>query len=224
LRLSVPDSPKFTELREAEEVSRSPIRESLRGYLKPIFITGGVFLFWSVSQQSAFTYHIAHVTTTAELSLPSALSANTMSLVVFAVLVPLMGLLSDRVGRKPLLIASCLGLIVVSYPTFLLMAQGTFWSFFFAQSIFAIFLAMMSGPAPAALAELFATKVRVVSVMIGTMAALALFGTPAPALDTWLVGATGSASAPAFWLIVTALVTLLVVIFYMREGARRPLE
>jgi MHS family proline/betaine transporter-like MFS transporter len=224
LRVTVPDSPKFRELDQSHEVSRSPLRDALRDHWKPILVAGGVFLFWAVSQQSTFVYQIGYVTTVGGLSLPAALSAYTIGLVLFAALIPVFGLLTDRIGRKPLLIGSCLGFVFLSVPMFMLMAQGTYLSFLAAQSIFAVFLAMMSGAAPAALVELFPTKVRVVSVTIGTNVTLAILGFPTPALQAWLIGATGNDLAPALWLIVTAIITMLVVIFAIKETARQPLD
>jgi MHS family proline/betaine transporter-like MFS transporter len=122
------------------------------------------------------------------------------------------------------MIASCLRVAIFSVPLFILMDKGTFLSFLIVQVAFGLFYSLMAGPAPAALAEMFPAQIRVAAVTTGVIVALIIFGGPTPAIQTWLVGVTGSHIAAAFWLVGAAVVGLAVVLFGMRENAGRPLE
>lgn len=75
----------------------------------------------------------------------------------------------------------------------------------------------------AAAAELFATRVRSSAYSIGYNLSVAVFGGTAPYVATWLVARTGNEIAPAYYVIVAAIITLLTV-FTMRETAGRPLR
>src|SRR5207245_5232742 len=87
-------------------------------------------LVYATTYHKTLAYYIAHVYLTNYMSsfgkLPqsTALWIGTSCLAVFVLLLPLMGWLSDRVGRRPLLIASCIGYAVLGYPFFLMASSG----------------------------------------------------------------------------------------------------
>ncbi|WP_163489233.1 MFS transporter, partial [Klebsiella pneumoniae] len=76
--------------------------------------------------------------------------------------IPVMGLLSDRFGRKPLLIACCLCFVVVPYQVFSYLLSGgvSLTSLIIVQIVFAVMISMFSGAGPAAIAEIFPTRNR----------------------------------------------------------------
>ena len=86
--------------------------------------------------------------------------ANTIGLFVLLVAIPFMGRLSDRLGRKPLLLACCVAFIVVPLPVFSYLASGnaSYGTLILVQAFFALLISMFSGPGPAAIAEIFPTK------------------------------------------------------------------
>lgn len=71
-----------------------------------------------------------------------------------------MGLLSDKYGRKPLMLAGCAGFILLSYPAMMLMAKGDMLSAVLAMVMLGAFIAAFDGACSAAMAELFPTSVR----------------------------------------------------------------
>jgi MHS family proline/betaine transporter-like MFS transporter len=137
---------------------------------------------------------------------------------------PLMGLLSDRVGRKPLLTAACVASLVLPYPLFKLMLSGVPLStIFLVQMGLALVIAVFSGPGPAAIAEIFPTRVRSTWMSIGYSLAVSIFGGFAPFIATWLIARTGDALSPSYYLMAAAAVTLLVIM-RLEESAGRPLR
>lgn len=130
--------------------------------------------------------------------------------------------LSDRIGRRPVLLGSGLGLLVLAYPSFLLITSGVFGLIVCGLVLFGLLAGAYAAVINAALAELFPTRVRVSGHGITYNLSVALFGGSAPYLLTWLGGVTGSTMVGAFYVIVLAVVSLPAVLA-LRETAGRPL-
>jgi MFS transporter, MHS family, proline/betaine transporter len=153
----------------------------------------------------------------------AALWANTIGLLVLMVTIPIMGILSDKWGRKPLLLACCIAYIVVPYPVFSYLAGGaSYTELILVQILFAILISMFSGPGPAAIAEMFPTRTRSTWMTSGYALAVAIFGGFAPFISVWLISTFNSPIAHSFYLIAAAIVST-IVIATLRETAHRPL-
>jgi MHS family proline/betaine transporter-like MFS transporter len=160
----------------------------------------------------------------AGLSRAQALWSNTLGLAVLVLAVPVMGHLSDRIGRKPLLLACCLAFVVLPYPLFAAMVQGGgLVTVLLVQIAFAFAISMFSGPGPAAIAEMFPTRLRTTWMSTGYSLAVAIFGGFAPYIATWLIATTGSPLSPTFYLIGAAVVST-AVILALPETAHGPLR
>ena len=137
---------------------------------------------------------------------------------------PLAGYCSDRIGRKPLLIASCLTIGVTVYPVFsFLLTSPSIIGIFLAQILFGLLIALYSGPGPAAIAEIFSTQNRATGMSVGYSMAVAVFGGFSPFIATLLIDFTGSPISPAYYVLFAALLTTLILL-RLPESAHRPLE
>jgi MHS family proline/betaine transporter-like MFS transporter len=185
----------------------------------------GFTIVWTVCFYVLLNYMPTWTQKYLKLSAPAALWANTVGLLVLVVAIPLMGRLSDRVGRKPLLIACCLSFIVVPYPVFVyLMGVGpNVGALIAVQCLFALLLSMFSGAGPAAIAEMFPTRSRSTWMTSGYALAVAIFGGFAPFIAVWLIEHFASPTAHSVYLVASALVSI-VVILRMRETAFSPLR
>ena len=154
----------------------------------------------------------SYIVSVAKLAPSSALWIGTSCLLVFVILIPIWGALSDRIGRKPLLMLSCGGYIVLAYPLFMMASSGSPMLALIAQMVMIVFLSFFSGACPAVYSELLPTRVRYTALSIGYNIAVAVFGGFAPFIATWLIGVTGSNLAPSYYLIAAATITFLVVL------------
>jgi MFS family permease len=184
----------------------------------------GFTILWTVSYYIMLSYMPTFTQKYAQLGRAEALWSNTIGLLVLVAAVPLMGHISDRYGRKPLLLACCLSFIVLPYPLFVLMLSGAGVGTIIAiQILFGLMIALFSGPGPAAIAEIFPTRVRSTGMSTGYSLAVAIFGGFAPYIATWLIDKTGSSISPTYYLIAAAIVST-AVIWNLRETAHEPLR
>ncbi len=212
MRKGMVESPDFERLEEAGEVAKSPVLEALKHHPRQIahvaalvVMQGGgfymLFVWWPTYMSQIIQPPIAH-----------ALLVNTIAMGVVVVLVPLGGLASDYLGRKRVLGFSLLGFLIVAYPLFVLTDHGQMLPALGAQLIFAVLMAGVFGPGPAAMVEMFPTRTRFSGIAIGYNVSLAIFGGTAPLVSTWLISRTGDIAAPAYYLMAMALISLVAVL------------
>ncbi|MFD8892024.1 glycine betaine/L-proline transporter ProP [Streptomyces sp. NPDC059566] len=150
-------------------------------------------------------------------------------LILLGVMVALMlvvsrvGALSDRYGRKPLLMGGMTGFFLLSLPAFLLIGQGGIPAITAGMLMLGLSLVCMLGTMSAALPALFPTRVRYGSLSVGYNLSASLFGGTTPLVITALIGWTGSNLMPAFYAMGAALVGILAVAC-MKETAQKPLD
>src|SRR5262249_34635580 len=141
-----------------------------------------------------------------------------------AAAIPIMGKLSDRIGRKPLLLACCAAFIVLPYPIFSFLVSGASYASLLAvQILFAVLISMFSGPGPAAIAEIFPTRTRSLWMTSGYALSVAIFGGFAPSISIWLIEKFNSPLAHTFYLMAAAVVSTLVIA-NLRETAHEDLR
>jgi MHS family proline/betaine transporter-like MFS transporter len=195
--------------------------------LRPAGLAARAFGFtvvWTVAYYLVLVYMPIFTRAHAGLTQAEALWATSAGLLVLVIATPFAGAVSDRFGRKPLLIASCASFILLPYPLFGLMLGGVpLATIIGVQALLAVAIALFSGPGPAAIAEIFPTRVRSTWLSVGYSLAVAIFGGFAPFIATWLIAATGSPLSPVYYLIAAAIVSLFVVA-RLDETAAKPLR
>lgn len=222
IRLRLGDTPQFAELNKTEQVAKSPLREAITTSWRSIVRVVGLFIVFNVSYYVVFTFLQPYLITTLKFSKTAAFTSMTVATFVALVLILPLAALSDRVGRKPLLITASVAFIVFGYPLFLLLNAGSLTAAITAHCGLAVITSIYVSTAVSTGVEMFATAVRYSGFSIGYNVCVAAFGGTTPYIVTWLTAETKNVMAPAFYLIVAAAVSLTTIVT-LRETAAKPL-
>ncbi len=222
IRLRLDDTPHFAELSKTDRVAESPLREAFTTSWRPILQVIGLFIVFNVGYYIVFTFLPTYFIKTLEFSKTDAFLSITLASLVALILILPLAALSDRIGRRPMLIAGSVAFAVFGYPLFQLLNSGSLVGAIAAHCGLAVIESIYVSTAVSAGVELFATAVRYSGFSIGYNICVAGFGGTTPYVVTWLTAETGNNLAPAWYLIVAAVVSLATVLT-LRESAGRPL-
>ena len=211
IRSKLQETPSFKRLISTTEETRSPFREVvttrgndlaiLRAILVPILNGAGYYVL--------FTYMPTYLKTNLAFSAGDSLLVTLAGISVCLVLIPVMGHLADRWGRRPMMLTSAILTLLVTLPAYSLMTLGSTWTAVLGAVILAASFSPQAGAVHTVLVELFATRVRTTGYSIGYNIATAIFGGAAPFIITWLISLTGSVASPAHFLMGTAVLSLI---------------
>jgi len=158
-----------------------------------------------------------------ELGLPpvGGFLATTLAGAIQIVMIPVVGALSDKLGRLPIATVATIAILITAYPLFArLAAAPTIESLLFVEAILGVFVAAYAGAIPALISELFPTRVRTTAVSMSYSVTVAVFGGFAPFIIAWLIDVTGSNLAPSYYLAFAAAVSLAALGAAYRLGFR----
>ena len=243
IRKNMHESPLFSKLKAEGRLSQNPLKEAFASKenrrLMLIAMFGAIVgqgVVWHTGQFYAqiFINKILQVDfVTTNLVIAASLVVGTPLFVVF-------GSLSDRVGRKVIMLGGMALAAIFYYPLFAWMSdivgkegtmvdgavQLTNWGkieLAFICCLLVTFAAMAYGPIAAFLVELFPTKIRYTSLSIPYHFANGVFGGCAPFVATWLGAVTHSNFAGIFYPITLAAITVIIGIIYLPETKGRPI-
>ena len=133
---------------------------------------------------------------------------------------PVGGALSDRFGRKPVLIAMTLLALATSYPALTLLAQAPSFSMMLSVLLWLSFLyGLYNGAMIPALTELMPVEVRVAGFSLAYSLATAVFGGFTPVISTALIEYTGDKASPGYWMSFAAVCAMLATLYLYRRSA-----
>ncbi|RCG15672.1 MFS transporter [Streptomyces diacarni] len=203
IRTKIEDTPEYRALEANDTAPRSPVRELLRSHKRELLQAAGLMTAMHVPFYAVLTYLVTYQTDNLGHSADSAALLSTAISLLGLALVPLFGLLSDRVGRKPVFVGATTALLVLSTPAFALMRTGLAGTWIAGLLLGAI-LAAILGTYAVWSAEVFPTRTRQSGLSISYNLTAALFAGTVPYLMTMLISATGSTLVPGPYLMVFA--------------------
>lgn len=202
--------------------ARPRLIPSLVADWRPMLQTFGIVGMTNAAYYLTFTYaldarrHLAGANATFFL-------ANTVGLVVVLFSKPFGGWLSDRVGRRRMMLALTIAAMVLVYPALRLMLHGTPQQFLMGQILLAVPLGMALGLQGAMIVEIFPLRTRVTSMSFAYSVTLALAGGTAPLVSAWLTERFGQPLAPAYYIVLLGAIGL-ALMWRMQETNARPLD
>ena len=212
MRKGMVESPDFEKLEQAGEVAENPVVEALRHHPGQILHVVALVMTMAGGFYMLFVWWPTYLNTIVSPPVPHALLVNTVAMVALAALIPVAGLASDRFGRKKVLVVSLVAFAIVAYPLFMITDHSVMLAALACQLVFALLMAGVQGPMPAAMGEMFPTETRFSGVAIGYNISMAVFGGTAPLVCTWLIRATGDIAAPAYYLMALVIASLLAAL------------
>jgi MHS family proline/betaine transporter-like MFS transporter len=217
-RSAMHESPEFRRQQESGSVPAEPLRHALRHHRAGIARSFSISALGSITYYVGITYVPAFLTSAGALSEGVALWLSTFAAVVVILVTPLVGLWSDRVGRKPVLIALSVGSAALPISMFALMASGSHAQALLGACALAALAGAVSAVGAVATAEQFPGEGRVTGLALGATMATAIFGGLTPYVAQLLLQRTGWSMAPGAMIALVALAVLPVFVT-MRETA-----
>jgi len=215
-RSTMHESPEFRRQQQEATVPDVPLRHALANHRVGIARGFAISALGSITYYVGITYVPAFLTSVGKVSEGEALWLSTIAAVAVIAVTPLTGALSDRIGRKPVLIALCLGSAALPITMFSLMAGSS-------PLLGAVILALLAGAVSAvgavATAEQFPGEGRITGLALGATMATAIFGGLTPLAAQLLIEKTGYSTAPG---IMIAVVALFVLPVFLRIGETAP--
>lgn len=226
-RMRIPETPAFAAEEPAlvdrdDPLARHGVVGIFRHYWRGILITIALVAATNTAGYALTSYMPTYLET--QVGVSGILSAvlTVPVLIVMSAGLPLVGALSDRIGRRPVYAIAVISTLVLLVPAFAIMQIGEVWAVLLALVLVAIPTAFYVGIAASALPALFPTASRFGAMAIAYNVAVSLFGGTTPFFSQALIDLTGNSFMPAFYIMFFALLGG-VALLGMRESAQRPL-
>lgn len=216
IRRQIPEPP-------AAAPGRSPVLDAVRTEWRAVLRVGALNALNAVGFYMIFVYAVTYLKEVVHIGAAQALDINTLNMGILLLLVPAAGALSDRVGRKPVLVASTAGVLLLAWPLFWLMHHPTASVVLLGQLGFAVLIGLFLGVIPATMVEAFPARVRCSGLSIGYNLCLGLIGGTTPIVATVLIHRSHDDLSPAYYMMAAAAVSLGVVLS-LPETVRQPLR
>jgi MHS family proline/betaine transporter-like MFS transporter len=217
LRRGIQETEEGVKAREA----RPPLWPSLVADWRPIVQTIGIVAMTNAAYYLTFTYVVDRRKAATTMD-PSVFQlANTIALFVVLFAKPIGGWLSDRIGRRRLMMSLTIVVMAVVYSAYRMMEYGAPTTFIVGQMILGVPLGMALGLQGAMIVEIFPLRTRVTSMSFAYSVALALAGGTAPMVASWLIKTLNQPLAPVFYIIAYGVFGLVIMWPMAETNARR---
>ncbi|MDR3434375.1 MAG: MFS transporter [Rouxiella aceris] len=223
LRVRLDETPTFTQTKKAGVLAApAPLGTTL----KAIALGIGRMMGWSAGGYTFLVVMPSYLQTSLHASFLQALVATVLGNLGFALAILPAGLLSDKLGRKKVMIAAMLVVIVLSFPLLHLLqdSQSSLWAKGIAVLIAGAAIGAIAGPGPAMLAEMFPTRTRYTGLGLSYSLSNAVFSGCAGLIITGLIKQTGNLDIPAWYVVATCIVSLFALMTLRRDDHLRELE
>jgi MHS family proline/betaine transporter-like MFS transporter len=184
-----------------------PLVSALRDHPVQMLQVISISLVNAVGFYLIFVYIITWLKLFVDLRAGIALQINSLNMAVLLCVILIVARISDRVGRKPILVGAAIGLLLLSWPLMVLMQTGKIPLVILGQFGFALLLGAYGAVNPIAICEIFPKSVRCSAVSTAYNLTVGLAGGTAPAVATWLIGLTGNPKVPAMYIMAGAAIS-----------------
>ncbi|QNK48668.1 MHS family MFS transporter [Brevibacterium sp. PAMC23299] len=225
IRKGIDETPSFKKVKESGEVPKLPIVETLRNYWREVLIAVGAKVVETAPFYIFSTFVVSYATANLGFSRTATLTAVMIATIITTILIPIMGNLSDKIGRKKLFIGGTIGMALFAFPYFWLLQQKSVLLLIVAT---VIGLGVIWAPITAVLgtmfSEIFDAKIRYTGITLGYQIGAALAGGTAPLVATALLDKFNNSYVPVAIYIIFASVLSLAAIWAVKDRSNQKLD
>lgn len=225
IRKGIDETPEFKKVQESGEIPKLPIVDTLKYHWREVLIAIGAKVVETAPFYIFSTFVVSYATTNLEFTRTNTLTAVMIATVVTTILIPVMGNLSDKVGRKKLYVTGTVAMALFAFPYFWMLQQGSVALLIIATVIgLGIIWAPITAVLGTMFSEIFDAKIRYTGISLGYQIGAALAGGTAPLVATALLVRFDNSYIPvAIYIIFTALISL-VAIWAVKDRSRQQLD
>ncbi|MFE4242095.1 MFS transporter [Peribacillus butanolivorans] len=225
IRKGIDETPSFKKVKESGEVPKLPIVETLKNYWREVLIAVGAKVVETAPFYIFSTFVVSYATSTLGFSRTATLTAVMIATIITTILIPFMGMLSDKIGRKKLFIGGTIGMALFAFPYFWLLQQKSVLLLIIAT---VIGLGVIWAPITAVLgtmfSEIFDARIRYTGITLGYQIGAALAGGTAPLVATALLNRFNNSYVPVAIYIIFASLVSLAAIWAVRDRSNQKLD
>ncbi|MDR2453659.1 MAG: MFS transporter [Bifidobacteriaceae bacterium] len=222
MRRSVDETPVFEDKREHGQLAKAPLADVFRSHSKQMLAVfmvtaGGFTAYWLL-----LSYMPTYFQQFLKTGPSEAFLLSSLTLVGYIIILPFSGLLADKFGRKPIMLIGAIGVVVLSYPLMRVLTATDVLALRIAMvMVAAMIFGLLNGAFTATMPEVFPARVRVSGVSVPYNLGSAAFGGTCSLVATWLINTTGDVMMLPVYIIVMMCVSLVSLIFLMKETVHK---
>ncbi|MGV9671746.1 MULTISPECIES: MFS transporter [unclassified Gordonia (in: high G+C Gram-positive bacteria)] len=212
IQTRVEDSPEFKELERQvaagkEVVPQAPLLEAIRGSWRTILLGCGLLAATNALFYISIAGVLSYATAALDMNRNQLLTMSMLSCLISVPVVAWSGWMSDRIGRRPLIMVGAVGIVAWAFPYFWLVNTANLAAFFVAVTVGSIFQSMTYGPIAAFMGELFAPNVRYSGASLAYQLAAITISGGTPFIMTALIEETGTTTLVAGFVALMGVIT-----------------
>lgn len=213
IRTHLSESPIYLAAKAKGALSRTPLRETIKSYWREMLMAIAIYInvtapfFTTTVSIKSYMANLGYEQTQGTL-------ISSIILVTLSIMFPVSAYISDKIGRKPVIVWASVALVISIYPIFLALHTMDYTLAILSQIVFSAIVGIYMGPIPTLLVELFPTRVRFTGVAISYNLSAAIFGGTAPMVGAGLYKITGEQISLAYYLTALAFICLCTLYFY----------
>ena len=217
IRKHLEDSPIYEQMQANLDAmglksDERPIRTLFKNHFRVLLVSFGACVLNAVGFYAVLTYLPNYLEATLNYNAGQASIITTIVLVVYIAFIFGSGQISDKFGRKKMLIVACVGFILFTVPAFWLLNTLDFATILAVELMMCLLLTINDGTLASYLCETFPTQVRYSGFALSFNLANALFGGSASYISFALIEVTGDAISPAYYMVFIALIALVAML------------